>query len=331
MIPDLFPLKPHLRETVWGGRNLSSYYNKALPSDVPIGESWEVSANEDMPSVVAEGPFAGQNLGDLVAVYGADRLGQRVVQRYGAAFPLLVKLIDAREALSIQVHPDDDYARAENLGTYGKMEAWYVLKSNRGRVACGLKDGVDKRSFELSIRENRVQDTVRFFDVREGDVVFVPPGTVHALCQNVMIYEVQQASDLTFRIYDYNRFGTDGKPRDLHIDRALDVIAFGAPAPEPQHWTDLPGATDAHALLVGAGYTCDSGLSEHFRLERFASAGTAQHTYPTFATLTFITGQARLNDAFTAQTGDTFFIFANRTVTVSPNERAEYLISSCIV
>ena len=230
MIPDLLPLKPYLRETVWGGRSLGTYYNKALPPDVPIGESWEVSAYKGMESIVADGPLAGQNLADLVAIYGADLLGQRVIQRYGTEFPLLIKLLDARDDLSIQVHPDDTYTRAENLGTYGKTEAWYILKSDQGRVACGLKHGVDKHSLELSIRENRLQDTVQFFDVQEGDVIFVPPGTVHALCQNVMIYEVQQSSDLTFRIYDYNRPGTDGKPRELHIDRALDVIAFDAPA-----------------------------------------------------------------------------------------------------
>lgn len=319
MIPDILPLKPHLCETVWGGRCLGTRYGKALPPDVPIGESWEVSAFEDRPSVVADGPLAGLTLAEIVATYGADILGQSVVQRCGAAFPMLVKLIDARDDLSIQVHPDDAYARTENLAAYGKMEAWYVLDSQRGRVACGLKDGVDKRGFELSIRENRVQDTVRFFDVREGDVVFVPPGTVHALCQNVVIYEVQQASDLTFRIWDYNRPGSDGKPRELHIDRALDVIAFDAPAPEPRHWREIPGATDERATLVE---------SEHFRLQRFAPTRPTHHTYSTFATLTFIDGAARLNDTFAAQTGDTFFLSAYRTIAISPEERVEYLIAS---
>ena len=319
MLPDLLPLAPHLCETVWGGRALGTHYNKALPPNAPIGESWEVSAFENRASAVADGPLAGETLADLVATYGAEILGQSVVQRCGAAFPMLVKLIDARGDLSIQVHPADAYARAENLGAYGKTEAWYVLASQRGRVACGLKDGVDKRGFEVAIRDNRVQDTVRFFDVREGDVVFVPPGTVHALCQNVLIYEVQQASDLTFRIWDYNRPGSDGKPRALHIDRALDVIAFDAPSPAPQHWRDRPGATDERATLVE---------SDHFRLQRFAPASTAHHTYPTFAALTLIDGEAGLNDTFTAQTGDTFFIPAHRTVAVSPKGRAEYLIAS---
>jgi len=322
MIPDLFLLNPYLRETVWGGRNLGEYYNKPLPPDVPIGESWEVSAYKDMESIVASGPLKGQNLRDLVSSHSTKLLGQSVVERYGTEFPMLIKLLDARQDLSIQVHPDDTYARAKNLGTYGKMEAWYILKSNNGRVAYGLKEGVDKHSFESSIRENRVKDTIMFYNVKEGDIVFVPPGTLHALCENVMIYEVQQSSDLTFRIYDYNRPGTDGKPRELHIDHSLDVITFDTPTPEPQHWSNLPGATPEHTLLA---------QSEHFQFERFAPTKEIQHTYATFSTLTILSGQAKLSgsgESFNAQTGDTFFITANRTVNVSPEEQVEYLISS---
>lgn len=319
MIPDLFLLNPYLRETVWGGRSLGQYYNKPLPPDAPIGESWEVSAYEDMESIVANGILEGQNLRDLVSSHTAELLGQSVVDRYGTEFPMLIKLLDARQDLSIQVHPDDTYARAENLGTYGKMEAWYILKSDNGRVAYGLKEGVDKHSFEASIRENRVEDTVRFFNVKEGDIVFVPPGTVHALCENVMVYEVQQSSDLTFRIYDYNRPGTDGNPRELHIDRSLDVITFDTPTPEPQHWSTLPGATPEHTLLA---------KSEHFQFERFCPSSQTEHTYPTFATLTMLNGRAKLNNDLSVQTGDTVFITANRTVAISPEGQAEYLISS---
>ncbi|MDP6041361.1 MAG: hypothetical protein QGG64_22635, partial [Candidatus Latescibacteria bacterium] len=139
---------------------------------------------------------------------------------------------------------------------------------------------------------------------------------------NVMIYEVQQSSDLTFRIYDYNRPGADGKARELHIDRSLDVLNFGEHTPEPQHWTNLPGATPEHTLLA---------KSEHFQFERFAPKNEKEHTYPTFSTLTILNGQAELNgsnETFTAQTGDTVFITANRTVTVSPQNEVEYLISS---
>lgn len=322
MIPDLIPLTPYFRETIWGGRTLAKHYNKPLPAEQNIGESWEVSAYQDMESIITTGPLAGQTLLELTQTHPSDLLGQSVIDRYGTEFPLLIKLLDAREDLSIQVHPDDTYARAENLGTYGKMEAWYVLQSDNGRVAYGLQDKIDKTTFESAIRENRVNDAIRFFNVKAGDVVYVPPGTVHALCQNVLVYEVQQSSDLTFRIYDYNRPGADGQPRELHIDRSLDVITFDTPTPEPKHWTDFPNATNTYAQLV---------QSKHFSLERFAPTEPTTHTYPSFATLTLINGTATLQgsvESITAQKGDTLFIPANRTITVSPQKNAEYLISS---
>jgi mannose-6-phosphate isomerase len=322
MLLDIMLLKPYFRETIWGGHTLAKHYNKPLPLEQNIGESWEVSAYKDMESVVANGPYQGQTLLKLVQTLKADLLGQAVVERYGTEFPLLIKLLDAREDLSIQVHPDDTYARTENLGTYGKMEAWYVLQSDNGRVAYGLQDSIDKESFASAIAENRVNDAIRFFNVKAGDVVYVPPGTVHALCQNVLVYEVQQSSDLTFRIYDYNRPDANGQPRELHIDRSLDVITFDTPTPHPKHWTDLPNATPAHTQLV---------QSEHFLLERFAPTSTTTHAYASFATLTLIQGQASVQgktESITAQKGDTLFIPANCPITVSPQNNAEYLMAS---
>lgn len=321
MLPDLIPLTPYFRETIWGGRTLAKHYNKSLPQNQNIGESWEVSAYKAMESIVTNGDLTGKTLLELVQENPTDLLGQSVIDRYGTEFPLLIKLLDAREDLSIQVHPDDTYARSQKLGTYGKMEAWYVLQSDNGRVAYGLQDNITKTAFETAIRENRVNDAIRFFNVKAGDVVYVPPGTVHALCQNVLVYEVQQSSDLTFRIYDYNRPGPDGNPRELHIDRSLDVITFDTPTPEPKHWTQFPNATDEYAQLVN---------SEHFNLERFAPQSPTTHTYPAFATLTLIDGQAELQsqtNTVSAQKGDTIFIPANRTITVVP-QNAEYLIST---
>lgn len=322
MMLDIMLLKPYFRETIWGGHTLAQHYNKPLPFDQNIGESWEVSAYKNMESIIANGPYQGQTLLKLVQTLKADLLGQAVVDRYGTEFPLLIKLLDAREDLSIQVHPNDTYARSQNLGTYGKMEAWYVLQSDNGRVAYGLQDNIDKETFASAIAENRVNDAIRFFHVKTGDVVYVPPGTVHALCQNVLVYEVQQSSDLTFRIYDYNRPDANGQPRELHIDRSLDVITFDTPTPHPKHWTDLPNATPAHTQLV---------QSEHFLLERFAPTSTTTHAYASFATLTLIQGHASVQgktESITAQKGDTLFIPANCPITVSPQNNAEYLIST---
>ena len=321
-IPDILPLQPHFREAIWGGRGLADFYHKTLPGD-KIGESWEVSAYDQMESIVAAGPLSGQTLSQVLLEGGVEAIGQHVADRYGAAFPLLIKFLDARDDLSIQAHPDDAYARAEGLGTYGKMEAWYILRSEGGRIACGSVDGVEKADFERAVHDNRVEEVVRFFNVKAGDVVFVPPGTVHALCRNVMAYEVQQSSDLTFRIWDYNRPGADGHPRELHIDRALDVMMMGGRSPQPTHWTELPGATETGATLVA---------SEHFQLERFSPTGARTHTYPSFSALTVLNGMAELQGAtgqYRARAGDTFFIPAKREITVTPRDRAiEYLIAS---
>ncbi|MDA0709408.1 MAG: class I mannose-6-phosphate isomerase [bacterium] len=322
MIPDLLRLKPFYRETIWGGKTLARGYNKTLPADQNIGEAWEVSAYEKMESIVVDGPLAGQTLLQLVQTYAGDLLGGPVVDRYGTEFPLLIKLLDARDDLSIQVHPDDGYARSNKLGTYGKMEAWYVLQSEQGRVAFGLQAGIDKKTFAAAVRENRISEAIRFFDVRAGDVVSVPPGTVHALCKNVLVYEVQQSSDLTFRIFDYNRPGPDGGPRELHIDRSLEVISFGGPASEPIYWADLPGATKEYALLV---------QSEQFKLERFSPPSRVDHSYLSFSALTVIEGRVDLkgpSQSALAQKGDTFFIPANRPISASSHDGAEYLISS---
>ncbi len=326
MLPALLPMRPYLREMIWGGRGLQLHYNKPLPPGKSIGESWEVSAYPDMESTVAAGPLAGQPLRQLVEIHGHELLGRTVYNRYDGEFPLLVKLLDAQKDLSIQVHPDDAYARMKNIGNFGKMEAWYVLHSDNGQIACGLKDGVDKPAFVEAIRNNRVEDAVQFFTARPGDVIFIPPGTVHALCRGVMVYEVQQSSDLTFRIYDYNRPGSDGKPRELHIENALEVITFGESSRAPVSWCDLPGATSNHTLLIE---------SEHFRLERCnpPERKTEHSAYPSLAAVTFLEGNAEITSAresYPGKKGDTFLIRAGRPFQVLHRDglHPEYLISS---
>ena len=325
-LPDLFPLRPTYREMIWGGRGLEQHLNKDLPPERAIGESWEVSACEGMESTVSEGPFCGWDLRRLVAEHGRELLGEAVCERYHGEFPLLIKFLDARDDLSVQVHPDDRYARDKGLGSFGKMEAWVVLHSDNGRIVYGLEEGVGKQAFQTAIDEQRVESVVRSFDVAAGDVVFMPPGTVHALCTGVIVYEVQQSSDITFRIYDYNRPGPDGKPRELHIKRALDVIDFGGKPQKPSYWRQLPGARKEETTLVD---------SKHFRLERFApSEARSEHPpYQSFACLTLLDGKADLStkaESYPARKGDTFLIAANRAFSVArqDNSPIEYLISS---
>ena len=317
-VPDILPLSPYFREMVWGGRRLQTLFGKALPEKVPIGESFELSAYQGRESRVCAGSLEGLGLSDLVRRYGADLLGSAVVERYGQCMPLLVKLLDARQDLSIQVHPDDAYAQANNLQDNGKMEAWLVLHSDGGRVAFGLADGVDQRTFSEALSAGQVEEVIRFFPVQRGDLVFSPPGTVHALCAGVVIYEVQQSSDLTFRIYDYDRPGLDGQPRELHIEQALDVINFGAQMPAPVPHPQLEG----DEVLVA---------SEHFVLRGcgLASGAAELRAEGSFLAVTLIAGQALVGGCLLTA-GATALVPAGRTCEIAQqgDEKLEYLVAS---
>ncbi|MDP6778610.1 MAG: class I mannose-6-phosphate isomerase [Candidatus Latescibacteria bacterium] len=326
MLPDILPMRPFLRELVWGGQRLETRYGKPLPPGKPIGESWEVSAYPGMSSVVTSGPQARRPLGDLVRDHGEDLLGARLHDRSGGDFPLLIKLLDAQDDLSVQVHPDDRYVLEQRLGDCGKSEAWYILHSEGGRVCTGLEDGVDGAEMRAAIQEGRVGEVLRFHEVHAGDVIAIPPGTVHAVCRGVMLYEIQQPSDLTFRIYDYDRPGPDGRPRELHTDRALDVIAFDTEAPAPRPWHELPNATDSRALLAE---------TEYFRLERHGLAGASStlDSGGSFAAITLLSGEAELrggNASHPASAGDSFVIPSSREIEIArrSDARLEYLVAS---
>jgi len=324
-LPDALPMRPYYRESVWGGTRLAELYHKPLPPGRPIGESFEVSALPGWDSLVASGPLEGRTLGSLVGEFGDELLGQLVGERYGGDFPLLIKLIDAQDDLSIQVHPDDDYARRNQLGRFGKMEAWYVLHSDGGRVALGLKEGVGPRELRRAIEQGGVEEAVDFHPVASGDVVCLPPGTVHALCRGVVVYEVQQSSDLTFRLYDYDRPGLDGQRRELHVEPALEVIDFEAGPQRPQ---PSAAAESGGVSLVEA---------DHFQLSLHASHSSVTHaTGETFAAITVVRGQARLTGPgggpdCVLGAGDTALLPAGREIVVSAmgnDAGLEYLLAS---
>jgi len=327
-LPDILPIRPYFREMVWGGRQLQELYDKDLPPNDNIGESFELSAYAQRESVVAAGTLAGWSLPRLVEVYGAELMGREIWERCGSEFPLLIKFLDAQQDLSIQVHPDDVYARAKGLGDRGKMEAWYVVSSQGGRIAYGLEEGVDQASFIAAIEEDRVEEVVPFIEVKTGDVVFLPPGTVHALCGGVVVYEVQQSSDLTFRLYDYKRPGLDGKLRELHVEQALEVIDFDANLDGPRNWRTLPQAQDDGAALIE---------SEYFRLELCrALDGRREHVAPgSFAALTLVGGAAEVRgsqESYRLRRGDTVLVPAERAFVVEQRgeEVAEYLLASAV-
>ncbi|MEE3233369.1 MAG: type I phosphomannose isomerase catalytic subunit [Candidatus Latescibacterota bacterium] len=324
-LPNILPLAPYYREMVWGGRSLENLFGKKLPPKVSVGESFELSGFAERESTVAEGPLAGVRLTQLIAEYGSELLGNISLNEGKSGLPLLIKLLDACQDLSIQVHPDDQYAKNNKLNDRGKMEAWFVLHSSEGRVAYGLKDGVGPKEFESAVNDGFVEEVIRFFPVKRGDLVFSPPGTVHALCQGVVIYEVQQSSDLTFRIYDYERPGLDGKPRELHLDRAMDVIDFTADLPSPRHWSTLPDATEEGCTLVDC---------EHFRTNYFCDLSSRHEVGNCFEALTVVNGSARLNSSdgeYVLSAGNTAFLKAGAQISVESVEgKLEYIISAAV-
>lgn len=215
-----------LKEKVWGGREFESFLHIPLPAGKTFGESWEVSAHPNGPSVVAEGPYQGTTLPELLASEGPGLVGAAVWRNYGERFPLLIKYLDVHDKLSIQVHPDDEYAQAHE-GEFGKSECWYVLSASPdAKLILGMSPGVTKDEFARRSREGAWDGLFREVPVAQGDFVHIVPGTVHAsLTGSVLICEIQQNSDTTYRIYDFDRL-ENGKPRALHLDKALDVIRF---------------------------------------------------------------------------------------------------------
>ena len=218
----LYPLRfqPRFKERIWGGRRLQSLYGKPLPGSNPIGESWEVSDRPGDESVIDNGPFAGRTLRWLMEHHAADLLGTAVAAP-GGRFPLLCKILDAREKLSLQVHPP-----SPALGD-PKTEMWYIADAEPGaELYVGLRRGVTRDDFERALRDGAVAGCFHRIPVRTGDTMFLPSGRVHAIGAGLVIFEIQQNSDTTFRVFDWNRVGLDGKPRDLHVAESLQSIDF---------------------------------------------------------------------------------------------------------
>ncbi|TJY40956.1 class I mannose-6-phosphate isomerase [Cohnella pontilimi] len=221
-----YPLhfQPDFKERVWGGRALERF-----GFDVPagaIGEGWMIADHPNGVSHVTNGPLAGKGLDEVRQAYGEAWFGTSGGASGNGRFPLLVKLLDCNDDLSVQVHPNDHYERLPK-GELGKTEMWYVLDAEPGaKIIYGLKPGVTREDMAKAIAEDRIMDTLQEVSVQAGDTFYIPTGTVHALCAGVLVAEIQQNSDTTYRLYDYNRPGLDGKPRELHIEDSLKVIAY---------------------------------------------------------------------------------------------------------
>ena len=217
-------LNPVCKEIIWGGNRLKNEYNKK--SDLSnIAESWELSCRQDGMNKIVGGEFDGKTLEEYIKANG-EAVVSNSKQPF---FPLLIKFIDAEDNLSVQVHPDDEYG-LKNANSLGKTEMWYIIDAKEGaQLVYGLKEGVTNEEFSEAIKNGCVEEKLNYVDVKKGDVFFIPSGLVHAIGAGILLAEIQQNSNITYRVYDYNRVGKDGKPRELHVSDALNVIVNRTP------------------------------------------------------------------------------------------------------
>ncbi|GMQ56008.1 class I mannose-6-phosphate isomerase [Vallitalea sediminicola] len=230
----LYPIffEPDFKERVWGGTLLKDKLNKVIPYE-HTGESWEVACHDNGNSIIKNGELKGKTLKEVLENNAEELVGHKI--NSDDKFPLLIKFIDAKDKLSVQVHPEDEYAMQYENGELGKSEAWYILDAQPGaKLIAGLKDNVSKDDFKKALEEGHLEQVLNEVEVEAGDVINIPAGFVHAIEDGILLAEIQQNSDTTYRVYDWNRVGLDGNMRDLHVEKSLDVIDF-----EGKHSKDI--------------------------------------------------------------------------------------------
>jgi mannose-6-phosphate isomerase len=294
MNKNIYPLtfEPVFRDYIWGGRNLETKLGRTLPPGI-VAESWDISGHPSSPTKVDDGPLAGQTLPEVLNLLGAQLVGSRsqtMLER--GKFPLLIKLLDANKPLSVQVHPADEYANAHENGELGKTEMWYILHARPGAyLIYGLKPGVTPNSFRRALEEGHLETCLHQLPVKAGDAIFIPAGSTHAIMDGIVLAEIQQNSDTTYRVYDWNRVGADGKPRPLHVDKAIDVINFDQVEPGPF----LPrlleeGEGVRRELITGCPYF----NVERVTFEQTAASFKGQCNGPTFEIWGTVSGLSRV-------------------------------------
>ena len=298
------PMKliPPCKDYLWGGDRLKKEYGIQSDLDI-VAESWELSCHKDGNSVIANGEFAGKTLLEFVQSQGNSVLGTNCASFEN--FPVLIKFIDAKKDLSVQVHPDNDYAlRVE--GEYGKTEMWYILDCDEGAsLLYGFREAISPEEFRRRIEENTLLEVTNRVPVHPGDVFFIDAGTLHAIGSGILIAEIQQNSNTTYRIYDYGRLGADGKPRALHIEKALEVTSLTPPTREPKPMGE-PQQMDGYcATLLGS--------CEYFHVEKLELQEKALRTAgeDSFLSYLCIEGSAKMTvhgETFLLQKGDSYFL-----------------------
>lgn len=294
MNDQIYPLTftPVFRDYIWGGRNLETQLGRDLPPG-RVAESWEISGHPSSPTKVDNGPLAGKTLPELLDMFGEKLVGTRsqmMLQR--GKFPLLIKLLDANRPLSVQVHPDNEYANNHENGELGKTEMWYILHAEPGaHLIYGLKPGVTPESFREALEAGELEKCLHRLPVKAGDAVFIPSGSLHAIMEGLIIAEIQQNSDTTYRVYDWNRVGDDGKPRPLHVDKAIDVTNFDQVEPTTYPVKVIEDNNGRHREEISA---CDYFVVERVNLapgQQFAGQNEGQ----TFEIWGLLSGKAQVN------------------------------------
>lgn len=318
----LYPLtfKPILKKIIWGGSDICPFKG-ITPVEEGIGESWELSHVEGNYSVVANGELEGKSLDELIHTYGKELLGEKVMEQFGATFPLLIKFIDARDNLSIQVHPDDELAKKRH-NSFGKTEMWYVIKAAPGAALySGFSQQIDAEEYVKRVENNTIMDVLQRYEVSEGDVFFLPAGRVHAIGAGCFIAEIQQTSNITYRIYDYNRKDANGNGRELHTELAKDAIDYTV---YPDYRTHYKAHTNATVELANCKYFTTNLLDlDTMMVRNFAELDS-------FVVYICMAGKASIrdnkgNEIFVHQ-GQTVLISADtEVVTISPSPSAKFM------
>ncbi len=248
----LYPLKfePILKEKIWGGEKLHKILHKKSTKK-NVGESWEISDVDGNISIVANGELKGKSLQDLIKTYKEELLGEKVYNQFSDKFPLLIKFIDAKEALSIQLHPNDALAK-ERHNSFGKTEMWYVMQADKGGdLIVGFKKDSNKEEYLKHLEDKTLLEILNVDTVKEGDVYFIPTGRIHAIGAGVMLAEIQQTSDVTYRVYDWDRQNPDGTYRDLHTELALDAIDYTA---ENKYTSNYTKSLNSKSKIIDCQY-----------------------------------------------------------------------------
>ena len=320
-----FKFKPILKSTLWGGEKIVPY--KQIESDrKQVGESWELSGVKGNESVVANGELAGTTLPELIAREGAALLGKANYERFGGEFPLLIKFIDARQDLSIQVHPDDKLAW-ERHHSKGKTEMWYVVAADEGaHLRSGFATKVTPEQYEASVLDNTITDILADYAIRPGDVFFLPAGRVHSIGAGAFIAEIQQTSDITYRIYDFNRRDAEGNTRELHTELAKGAIDYTVLPDYRTHYTEV---ADREVELVSCPYFTTS----LYELTRRTTIDYS--SLDSFVVVICTEGRGTLTDdlghTLPIHQGETVLLPAvTRSVRIEPEEGAFKMLTSCI-